>query len=127
MLFTRATFDNIQRNILGNFTLNLTRFHVNPVGPLELRHLKLTQPELTWLRSTCPYFTEAYLNYLLNFQFHPIQQITLSFAPIPVDDSNGIEYGHLELSIAGNWAETILYEVICSSTPLSDPFPWKSR
>jgi nicotinate phosphoribosyltransferase len=86
----------------------------------DLKHLQLTQPELAWLKSTCPYLTESYLDYLVNFRFNPVQQITSSFVPIRID-AEGVEYGELELSIAGKWTETILYEVSIHALRSSSP------
>ena len=66
----------------------------------------MSTEELDWLRKTCPFFDETYLNYLANFRFKP-EQVHVEFNLLKDDP----ERGQLEISIVGPWVETILWEV----------------
>jgi nicotinate phosphoribosyltransferase len=68
--------------------------------------MSLTDDELQWLRTTCPFFKPNYLEYLSNYRFKP-DQVQITFTPISVDG----EYGDLEIIATGLWVETIFWEV----------------
>lgn len=68
--------------------------------------MALTDDELEWLRSTCPYFTSEYLTYLENYRFKP-DQVKISFIPVTEDG----EQGNIEIEARGLWCETIMWEV----------------
>lgn len=91
--FTRQTFDWIEAQV-----------H-------KLSTMTLTTEERIWLEKRCPYFTPTYLDYLSKVHLKPAEQVTLSFKDVQKDAVTGLEYGALDLSIKGIWAETILYEV----------------
>jgi nicotinate phosphoribosyltransferase len=77
----RAMFDGIRRDIE------------------ELAKLRADAREHVWLAKQCPYFSPAYLEYLANYRFDP-QELNLE-----------LSCGELQLSIAGRWHRTILWEV----------------
>jgi nicotinate phosphoribosyltransferase len=68
--------------------------------------LTLSAEERAWLTVKCPYFKQAYLDYLSSYRFKP-EQLTIKF--IPDDEVSGT--GHLEIVATGLWAETIMWEV----------------
>ncbi|KAF9067188.1 nicotinate phosphoribosyltransferase [Rhodocollybia butyracea] len=70
----------------------------------QFDQIKLTPTERDWLSKTCPYFPSEYIDYLENYRFKP-EQVQADF--VPVDGING----HIEITAAGPWAETILWEV----------------
>jgi nicotinate phosphoribosyltransferase len=65
-----------------------------------LKEVKLTQEEREYL-AKLPYFTEEYLDALMRFRFFPYENIGMTI----------YKKNELELNIAGNWFQTILYEV----------------
>lgn len=82
------------------------KFQFSQVYLLELQSrinnlslLSLSDPEFNHLKSTCPFFSFDYLEYLKNFKFNP-KLVSLSLI-----DSQII------LTVNGLWHETILFEV----------------
>lgn len=76
----------------------------------NLENIQLSEDELAFLKSTCPYLTPQYLRYLQSFRFRPAEQIELSF--LATEDGHGDdEVGDIELHTKGSWLETILYEI----------------
>ena len=67
----------------------------------------MTDDELGYLKSTCPYLNQPYLRYLKDFQFRPSEHVQLALEPADHSDDTG----HLHISVQGLWVETILYEV----------------
>jgi nicotinate phosphoribosyltransferase len=65
------------------------------------------EDEISWLKKKCPYFKDAYINYLAAFRFRPAEQVTIIFVPSESDP----EWGQIEIEVHGFWGETILYEV----------------
>jgi nicotinate phosphoribosyltransferase len=65
----------------------------------EMANLKLRQEEKEYLRKTCPYLSPAYIDFLAGYKYHP-QEVTI--------EQQG---GDLEVTIAGYWFRTILWEV----------------
>ncbi|EJD02414.1 nicotinate phosphoribosyltransferase [Fomitiporia mediterranea MF3/22] len=72
----------------------------------HFNELIATPEEIAWLRQTCPFFGEPYLEYLAKFRFKP-EQLHVEFKALK-DDPNK---GRLEISAVGPWVETILWEV----------------
>lgn len=80
----------------------------------RLGGIRLTTEELEWLRKTCPYLKDDYLDYLKQFRMDPKKHINLSFAPSSEAESVAEEddvVGDVALGIKGLWIETILYEI----------------
>lgn len=77
----------------------------------KLENLAVTPEEVEWLKKTCPYLSEPYLEYLTGFRLHPTDQVNLSFKPATSGDVTDATPGDIELSIDGLWLETILYEI----------------
>lgn len=76
----------------------------------NLATLAITPEELEYLRTTCPYLSKPYLEYLSTFHFKPSEQIRLFFTA--EHDTGGLEdRGNIELHTTGLWLETILYEI----------------
>ena len=60
----------------------------------------ITRDELEWLQNTCPFFDKTFIEYLRGFRLNT--------------DQVGVWHSSkdgLQISIKGNWAETILWEV----------------
>jgi nicotinate phosphoribosyltransferase len=76
----------------------------------ELANLRLTPEELHFLKSTCSYFNDAYLEYLSTFQLKPEEQASVIFTP-EQDTGSDSDLGQLQYAIKGLWVETILYEI----------------
>lgn len=76
----------------------------------ELGNVSVTQDELRYLESTCPYLDQSYLMFLSNFRLRPLEQVDLSFIPIDNEDGDDAT-GELHIEIKGLWVDTILYEV----------------
>ncbi|KAJ2787867.1 nicotinate phosphoribosyltransferase [Coemansia interrupta] len=64
--------------------------------------IKATESDIDYLRKTCPYLSEKYLQYLSGFRFCPSDEIACSF-----DDISG----ELHLQVHGKWSQVILYEI----------------
>lgn len=71
----------------------------------KLANIRLSQQELEYLRKHCPYLSSDYLDFFQSFQLRPSEQVHVKFTP--VDDT----YGNLDITVAGLWVETILYEI----------------
>lgn len=67
----------------------------------------LKEGEVSWLKKKCPYFKDAYIDYLAAFRFRPAEQVTVTFVPSEFDPN----WGQIEIEVHGLWVETILYEV----------------
>lgn len=77
----------------------------------KLGNISVSDEEITWLKKTCPYLTEQYLDYLKGFHLRPSQHVKLSFTATDSDDDADSTPGDVELSVHGIWTETILYEI----------------
>ncbi|KAF7327548.1 Nicotinate phosphoribosyltransferase [Mycena kentingensis (nom. inval.)] len=93
-VFTRSAFKTFQ-GIVGKFG-----------------EIRLTDDEASWLKRTCPYFTPEYLAYLKAYRFNPAE-VDIKFIPVGDNDGGG---GHIEIDIAGSWANTIFWEVPLMAT-----------
>ncbi len=76
----------------------------------ELANVSLTAAELDYLKNTCTYFNNDYLQLLTTFRLHPSKQIHASFALLN-DTGSPDDVGDLSLDISGRWLDTILYEI----------------
>ena len=65
----------------------------------QMADLRLNREERVWLEKACPYFTQAYLDYLASFCFDP-DQVEIS--------QQGTR---LSVRVDGIWSRTILWEV----------------
>ncbi|EIW84141.1 nicotinate phosphoribosyltransferase [Coniophora puteana RWD-64-598 SS2] len=68
--------------------------------------VSLSQEELQWLKKTCAYFHDDYLDYLAKYRFKP-EQVTIGFVP----KDPGSDEGKVTIEAKGLWVETILWEV----------------
>lgn len=94
-------------NRTPHMRLNRRAFHWLQGQVSRLADLMITDVEVEWLRQACPYLSEEYLSWLQNFRLKPREQVRMGFVAADGED----EYGELELSVAGLWVETILYEI----------------
>lgn len=85
--------------------LNKTAFTWLQTQIDKLGNIRLAQQEKEFLRTSCPFLSADYLEYLQSFQLRPAEQVKLNFQPIDGD------FGNLDIVIAGLWVETILYEI----------------
>ena len=76
----------------------------------RLDQIKLSSDEESWLRKTCRYLPEAYLQYLKGFKLQPHKHIKLTFNP-QVNTNGETDVGDINLHTEGLWIETILYEI----------------
>lgn len=65
----------------------------------EMKELRLTKEEKSWLAAKCGYFNPVYLDFLEGYRFDP--------AEVSIEQSQGV----LRISIEGYWYTTILWEV----------------
>ncbi|CAZ79944.1 unnamed protein product [Tuber melanosporum] len=75
----------------------------------KLGRLRLSQAELEFLQSACPYLPKTYLAYLEKFTFKPDDQLALAFTPDTGADTGA--KGDVRIDIKGKWVETMLYEI----------------
>lgn len=70
----------------------------------------MSNDELRFLQTHCPYLNESYLNFLKDFRLNPREQIVASFVP---DEDTGADsdIGEVDLAVKGLWVDTILYEI----------------
>lgn len=92
MKLTRAAFDWLKEQIM------------------LLGNIEVTAGEVEWLKKTCPYLSEEYLEWLKGFHLTPDQHIDISLKPDSDADDDSVP-GQVSLSIRGPWVETILYEI----------------
>ncbi|KAF2486705.1 Quinolinate phosphoribosyl transferase [Neohortaea acidophila] len=76
----------------------------------KLKNLHITAQEVEWLRTTCPYLSSEYLEYLESFRLRPEEQVQLAFDPDETGEGEDVS-GNISLSVRGLWLETILYEI----------------
>ncbi|GBE88430.1 nicotinate phosphoribosyltransferase [Sparassis latifolia] len=84
------------RECIQQFQLSISKF-----GDLQL-----SDSERVWLKATCPYFTDNYLDFLSAYRFK-VDQVQVHFIPLPDDAA----FGHLEIEASGSWVDTIMWEV----------------
>ncbi|QKX59024.1 uncharacterized protein TRUGW13939_06153 [Talaromyces rugulosus] len=76
----------------------------------RLENITVKPEEIDFLRKSCPYLNDAYLQYLERFRLRPTDQIQIKFTPIN-DSGSDDDLGNLEYLVKGLWVETILYEI----------------
>ncbi|MDC5854074.1 nicotinate phosphoribosyltransferase [Vibrio europaeus] len=74
----------------------------NEIG--KLAQLTFSQEEIAYLEAKAPYLAPDFLAYLSEFEFRPLQQVSVTTRD-----------GQLRVSISGLWHETILYETLVMS------------
>lgn len=77
----------------------------------KLENVVVSDSEIGWLKQTCPYLTEGYLEYLRTFTLRPKEQVTATFTPTTTVDANDSTPGDVHILVHGGWKETILYEI----------------
>ncbi|KAF2856767.1 nicotinate phosphoribosyltransferas-like protein [Plenodomus tracheiphilus IPT5] len=76
----------------------------------KLEQISVTEEEIKFLKTNCPYLNDQYLHFLSTFRLKPAKQLRLSFNAANdtgSDDDRGNFYIHTE----GLWLDTILYEI----------------
>ena len=76
----------------------------------ELNNISLSSEELKYLKTTCTYLNEPYLEFLTTFRLRPSEQIEISFHPVS-DTESKEEVGDVHMTAKGLWVDTILYEI----------------
>lgn len=66
----------------------------------NMKHLKLTKEEKSYLRNNCSFLSEPYLDFLENFRYNPNE--------VKIFQQNG----NLEIDVIGKWNTTIYWEVV---------------
>ncbi|KAJ2554265.1 nicotinate phosphoribosyltransferase [Coemansia sp. RSA 1933] len=69
----------------------------------ELSDIVATTEDIEYLRTTCPYLSAEYLDYLTQFRFNPAAEVSCKL---------NAGSGALDLQIRGKWSQVILYEII---------------
>lgn len=94
-------------------SLRHRRGHAHIFLAEDFDRLTLTQEERDWLKKTCPYFSDEYLEYLSNYRFDT-SQVHIKFT---VERTEGDEeYGHIDIEAVGPWIEAIFWEVPLMAT-----------
>jgi nicotinate phosphoribosyltransferase len=94
---TNVTYKFTNRNTTMKF--NGAAYNAIVASIKAMGDLQLTDDELNFMQHSCRFLGLTYLNYLRNYRFKP-EQVTVKFLD-----------GDLDISIAGPWHETILWEV----------------
>lgn len=76
----------------------------------KLENVAVSPEELQFLRTTCTYLSEQYLQFLSTFRLQPSKQLKLAFNPVE-DTGNDTDIGDFSILTEGLWADTILYEI----------------
>lgn len=76
----------------------------------KLANVTVTKEEVEWLKKTCPYFSQDYLDFLQGFHLRPEEHIKLSFTPTS-DAADDSAPGDVHVETRGLWVDTILYEI----------------
>lgn len=78
-------------------------------GSLGLTNIRVSQEELRYLKLTCTYFSDSYLDFLASFRLQPDKHVKTNFKA--TDDISGEDIGEVSLEVEGRWLDTILYEI----------------
>ena len=70
----------------------------------------MTDDELNFLKTSCPYLNPQYLHFLSTFRLHPSKQLRLSFHAAK-DTGSDDDRGDFHIHTEGLWLDTILYEI----------------
>ncbi|KAL8971299.1 MAG: hypothetical protein Q9197_003350 [Variospora fuerteventurae] len=76
----------------------------------KLANISLNDKELDYLKSTCSFFNDAYLRFLISFRLQPSDHVRVTFTPLK-DTGGADDVGDVHLGIGGRWLDTILYEI----------------
>ncbi|KAL8732101.1 MAG: hypothetical protein Q9181_004079 [Wetmoreana brouardii] len=76
----------------------------------KLANVSLTYEELEYLKNTCTYFNDTYLQFLHSFRLRPSKHVRATFTPLNNTGSQD-DMGDVHLDIGGRWLDTILYEI----------------
>ncbi|KKK19959.1 hypothetical protein P175DRAFT_0523306 [Aspergillus ochraceoroseus IBT 24754] len=76
----------------------------------KFANIQVTNDELEFLKTRCPYFNDAYLNFLTTFRLKPSEQLEIKFTP-DNDTGSDDDFGDIEYVVKGLWVDTILYEI----------------
>lgn len=76
----------------------------------QLGNIALSTEELRYLKTSCPYFTDEYLQFLSSFRLHPSEQVKVTFHPVE-DTGQQTDRGDVQIESGGLWLHTILYEI----------------
>ncbi|KAI9925726.1 hypothetical protein ASPWEDRAFT_52627 [Aspergillus wentii DTO 134E9] len=76
----------------------------------RLSNIRVTPEEIDFLKQRCPYFNEAYFEFLTTLKPRPSEQIDIKFTPVQ-DTGSDDDEGDVEYVIKGLWVETIIYEI----------------
>ena len=74
-----------------------------------MANIHLSQEELHYLKTTCTYFSDSYLDFISSFRLKPAEHINIAFSV--TNDGGEEEIGELSLQVKGKWLDTILYEI----------------
>lgn len=78
----------------------------------KLANIRITEEEVAYLKNTCTYFEQEYLDFLKDFRFYPDKQVELTFEPLDsASTESGSQQGEVSLFVKGTWLSTILYEI----------------
>ncbi len=72
--------------------------------------MSLTNREFKYLKFTCTYFSERYLDFLKSFHLQPSKHVRSSWIAIN-DTGSANDVGELDLHVEGLWLDTVLYEI----------------
>lgn len=76
----------------------------------KLGSISVTSDELRFLKTTCTYLTDQYLEFLSKFKLQPSKQLKLIFNPTS-DTGQDSDVGEFSIHTEGLWVDTILYEI----------------
>lgn len=76
----------------------------------KLGNISISADELRFLKDTCTYLTEPYLQFLRDFRLRPRDQLEVSFTP-EEDSGSDEDIGVFSVKVKGAWVDTILYEI----------------
>ncbi|KAJ6790275.1 hypothetical protein PWT90_07506 [Aphanocladium album] len=77
----------------------------------KLGNISLSDEEYKFLEQQCKYLSAEYLEFLKEFRLRPREQVSITFQPIGADTGSENDLGDVQVSIAGTWSDTILYEI----------------
>ena len=97
-------------NRTSDMRLSRAAYHWIDAQIEKLGNLALSSDEHDFLRRTCPYFSETYLQFLSSFRLRPSEHVKITFSPLE-DTGRDEDRGDIHLTVGGLWLDTILYEI----------------
>ena len=76
----------------------------------RLANVHVSEDELQFLKTKCPFLNEPYLQFLASFRLQPSQHVKVLFSPLQ-DTGSPDDLGNIHYHIGGLWLDTILYEI----------------